>query len=141
MTISFFEPGDVPQPPDNVKIERLDALPHPDGWRVKIELHVTPFQQRPNFEVILLRRDEDGTDSQIANLSIVETMHPKMEFTMHIRGVDDPNGDYLLRAILYYREHAEEGAEEPPPVEIKDQREIMFSIPHQVEETEESKDA
>ena len=25
-----------------------------------------------------------------------------MEFTLHIRGIDDPTGDYTLTAILFY---------------------------------------
>lgn len=129
MTISFFEPGDVPQPPDNTKIEHLNAIPSPDGWRVKIEVHVTPFLQRPNVELVLLRLVDDGEPYPVADLSIVETMHPRMEFTMHIRGVDDPMGDYSLRAMLYYREQLEQDTTEPPPIQIKDKQSFSFRIP------------
>lgn len=126
MTISFFEPGDVPQPPEKTKIELLEANPHQDSWRIKVIVHVTPFQQRPNLEIDLLKAPELR---QVASLSIVETMHPRMEFTMHIRGVDNPSGEYKLRAVLFYRDEAAPEATEPPPPQIKDTRELTLSIP------------
>jgi hypothetical protein len=129
MTISFFEPGDVPQPPDKTKIEYLNAIPSPDGWRVKIELHVTPFLQRPNVELVLLRLVDSGDPFPVADLSIVETMHPRMEFTIHVRRVDDPVGEYSLKAMLYYREQLEQDATEPPPIQIKDKQAFSFRIP------------
>ncbi len=128
MTISFFEPGDVPQPPDKVKIELLEAEPHSEGWRVKINIHVTPFQQRPNLEINLLKQMVDGSANSVANFSIIETMHPRMEFTMHIRGVDDPYGDYQLQTMLFYRDQPDPDAAESPPPQIKDTRELNFSI-------------
>jgi hypothetical protein len=126
MTISFFAPGDVPQPPDKVRIEHLQAAPYPDGWRMKIEVHVTPFQRRPNLEIILLR--VDAKEQPVANLSIVETMHPRMEFTLHIRGVENPYGYYRLRAVLYYWEQIGADSPEPPPMQIKDQREVEVVV-------------
>lgn len=135
MTISFFEPGDVPQPPDNVKIEHLKAVPYADGWRVKIEVNVTPFLQRPNLEIVVLRTGEESKQVQVASLSIVETMHPRMEFTIHIRGVEDANGRYQLRAALYYRDQVPPEATEQAPMQIKDTRQLEFNIPA-VEEPE-----
>jgi hypothetical protein len=128
MTINFFEPGDAPQPPEKVKIEKLEALPYPDGWRLRVKVNVTPFQQRPNLEIALWR-EEGGESRPIANLSIIETMHPRMEFVMHIRNVSSPDGQYKLTASLYYRQPLEEGATETPPVEEKDFRELALSIP------------
>jgi hypothetical protein len=129
MTISFFEPGDVPQPPDKVKIELLEAKPYQDRWRLKVRVHVTPFQQRPNLELVLLHETDSPEEQPVANLSIIETMHPRMEFTMHIRGVHDPAGQYRLRASLYYRDQLDENAGDPPPIHQKDRREFTFSIP------------
>ncbi len=127
MTINFFEPGDVPQPPDNVKIELLEVEPYPDKWRVKLRVHVTPFLQRPNLEIVLWR-EVSGEERPIANLSIIETMHPRMEFTMHIRGVPDPVGDYRVSANLYYRDEMKEGEDDPPPPLQKDARELKLTI-------------
>lgn len=127
MTISFFEPGDIPKPPDEVKIELLELEPYPDKWRVKLRVNVTPFQIRPNLEIVLRRVDE-GSERPVANLSIIETMHPRMEFTMHIRGVADPVGEYRLTANLYYRDEMKEGEDEPPPPVQKDARELQLTI-------------
>lgn len=131
MTINFFEPGDVPQPPDKVKIEHLKATPHADGWRVKVEVHVTPFQQRPNLELSLVREGENPV--MVASLSIVETMHPRMEFTMHVRGVTEPLGRYRLHAMVYYRDPIDEDAIEPPPMQIKDTQELLVEIEPEAE--------
>jgi hypothetical protein len=128
MTISFFEPGDVPQPPDEVKIEHFVANVYPDRQRVKVELHVTPFQERPSLEIKLFRQ-ENNKQQAIATASVVETMHPRMEFTLHIRGVDDPAGDYALHAMLYYREIAEQDNPELPAPEPQDEKEIMLTVP------------
>jgi len=98
MEINFFEQGGVPQPPGNVRIERLVATPYPDGWRVRINLDVTPFQQRPNLEVEVITAD----GRQVAQLSIIETMHHIMEFTVHLRGLLTPIGDYRCHAALFY---------------------------------------
>ena len=49
--INFFESNDVPQPRDKVKIERVDTQPYPDGWRVKVIVEVTPFEDRPSLEI------------------------------------------------------------------------------------------
>ncbi len=100
MEINFFEPDDVPQPKDRVKIQKLTATPYPDGWRIRIGLDVTPFQERPNLELDLTT----AANQSVAQLSIIETMHPRMEFTVHIRGVNDPTGEYILRAELYYED-------------------------------------
>ncbi len=128
MTISFFEPGDVPQPPDNVKIEHLSAKPSEDGWRVKIEVHVTPFQQRPNIEIQLIHNPDQHPIS-VADLSIIETMHPKMEFTMHVRNIAEPQGDYVLNTVLYYRPSPQEGDESVAPPEVKDRKSVAFTFP------------
>src|SRR5450631_3789451 len=96
--IDFFDQKDVPQPRDKIKIERLQAQPYADGWRVKLTIEVTPFQERPNLEVRL----KSVVGQVIADLSIIETMHRLMEFTLHIRGVASPIGDYTAEAALYY---------------------------------------
>ncbi len=99
-SISFFDEKYVPQPRDRVKIERLSAQPYPDGWRVKLGIEVTPFQERPSLEVRLVNSD----GREVAELSIIETMHKNMEFTLHIRGVQSPYDEYKLEADLYYED-------------------------------------
>ena len=109
--ISFFDAGDVPQPRDKVKIEKLTATPYPDGWRVRIGLDVTPFQERPSLEITI--DTADGRPMPQVQLSVIETMHHAMEFTIHLRGLANPVGQYVVRADLYYdtltspQDHAE----------------------------------
>ncbi len=115
MEIQFVDPSQVPQPREKVRIERFEAAPYPDGWRIKLNVDVTAFQERPSLELRVLRLPEERV---IAELSIIETMHRQMEFTVHVRGLDSPNGDYLAQADLYYEERT-------APY---DQREVPFSI-------------
>jgi hypothetical protein len=98
--IDFFNPSDVPQPRDKIKVEKLEAVPYPDGWRVKVIVDVTPFQERPNLEI----KVRSTGDRLVSELSVIETMIRHMEFTVHIRGVSSPVGDYIAQASLYYGE-------------------------------------
>ena len=116
MDMQFFEdPNIVPQPKDKIKIEELNVTPYPDRFRVFIDIKVTPFQVRPNL--ILVTRTQD--DKIVGELNIIETMHANMEFTMHIRGLDDPAGNYKLTAILFYEN------KNPP----QDQKTVDFVVP------------
>jgi hypothetical protein len=121
VTINFFEPAAAPKPRDQVKIELLDAQVYADRWRVKININVTAFLERPNVAVALVR-DFDHEPRVMGEMDIIETMHPKMEFTMHIRGVDDPAGDYTLKARLYYEQDI---------ATAYDQRELSFKVPQE----------
>src|SRR5215468_3668001 len=81
--VDFFNPREVPQPRDRVKVEKLEAKPYPDGWRVRVVLDVTPFQERPSLEIRV--RSADGR--VVSELSVIETMIWHLEFTIHIRGI------------------------------------------------------
>ena len=99
MDIFFQDPSVIPLPPDDGKIVELRAEPWPDNRRVKVYLEITPFLKRPNGEISL--RDAQG--SQVASVSIIESIETKMEITLHLRGVDTP-GDFTVSAIIYYLE-------------------------------------
>jgi hypothetical protein len=71
--------------------------------------------ERPNL--LLVAHDE--TDRVVSELNVIETMHHDMEFTMHIRNVQDPAGLYTLTADLFYE------TRNPP----QDRRIEAFSIP------------
>jgi hypothetical protein len=115
MEIPLFDADKVPQPKDKIRIVDLRAIPYPDRYRVFIEVKVTPFRDRPNL--LLVMRDLNG--KMIGELSIIETMHSEMEFTMHVRNVADPAGEYTLTADLFFE------TRNPP----QDQRRIQFEIP------------
>lgn len=94
----FFDPGEAPQPRERVRITELAAAPYPDGSRVRITVELTPFLEKPNLEIYA--RKVDGPI--VAEMSVIETMIPHLEFTLHIRGVEELTGQYVLTAELYY---------------------------------------
>ncbi len=107
MDIFFQDPSDIPLPPDEVRIRELRAEPYPDQRRVRIILEVTPFQQRPNCEIQV--SDQNG--NLVASLSIIESIDPKMDFTVHLN-VEEPVGKFTVSSDIYYYE--EEGPQDAP---------------------------
>jgi hypothetical protein len=99
MELKLFSPEETPKPRAEIKVEAVRVTPYPDGWRVKLNIDITPFQERPSLE-IYLRRD----DKPIAELSVIETMHRQMEFTLHVRGVTSAAGNYEAEVTLYYED-------------------------------------
>jgi hypothetical protein len=82
--------------PEETHITSLTAEPYPDGYRLRVNIEITPFQKRPHLEVTL--SDSDG--EEIASSSIIEPLTWKMEFTMHIRA--ELRNPYTLEAKLFY---------------------------------------
>jgi hypothetical protein len=87
--------------PEATKIVSLTAQPYPDGYRLRVNIEITPFQVRPHIEIILKDADAD----EVASTNFVEPIQWKLEFTMHIRG--ELNNPYTLSARLYYPDGAE----------------------------------
>jgi hypothetical protein len=102
MDIFFQDPTAIPLPPKEVRIKSLRAEPWPDNRRVRVTLEVTPFQKRPNGEVNI----SSPLGEEVASVSIIESIVPRMEFTMHLRG-ENPAGEYRLSATLFYLPEAE----------------------------------
>lgn len=96
--MDFFLPEDRLQrmTPAETRIILLNAEPYPDGYRLRVNIEMTPFQQRPHLEVSL--KDADG--EEVASSSIVEPLSWKIEFTMHVRG--ELKNPYTLEATLFY---------------------------------------
>ena len=97
--MEFFFPEDNlnRMTPEETRITGLSAAPYPDGYRLRVNVEVTPFQKRPHIEITL--RDSSGLE--VASTSIVEPMGWKLEFTMHLRDEELKN-PYTLEAKLYY---------------------------------------
>lgn len=83
--------------PEETRITSLKAEAYPDGYRVRCNLEITPYQKRPHIEVMLT----DSENNEVASTSIVEPMSWKLEFTMHIRDEELKN-PYTLEATLHY---------------------------------------
>jgi hypothetical protein len=96
--MDFFLPEDHLQraTPEETRLTSLTAKPYPDGYRLRVNIEMTPFQQRPHLEVVL----SDASGGEVASSSIVEPLSWKIEFTMHIRG--ELNNPYTLEAKLFY---------------------------------------
>lgn len=96
--MEFFLPEDNlnRMVPEETEITSLSAKPYPDGYRVHVNIEMTPFQKRPHMEVML----KDAEGEEVASTTIVEPLSWKIEFTMHIRG--ELNNPYTIEARLYY---------------------------------------
>jgi len=96
--MDFFFPEDQLQrmTPEETRITSLTAQPYPDGYRLHVNIEMTPFQKRPHLEVLL----NDSNGDEVASTTIVEPMGWKIEFTMHIRG--ELKNPYTLEATLFY---------------------------------------
>jgi len=108
--VFFTESSEAPVPPQEVRIRLLDAEPRPDGRRIDVRTEITPFQKRPNIELVI--RNQEGAES--ATLSVVEAIDAAMDFTMHLRE-KEPAGKYTLEMRVFYSDieafEAEEGEE------------------------------
>ena len=134
MDIFFQDPTDVPLPPKEVRIREFTVEPWPDGRRVRVNVELTPFQKRPNGEINIKNVDEE----EVSSVSFIETIDPKMQFTMHLRTLET-QGEYSINATVFYPilEIKEESGENPNqespllPKEIMvvDQTSIKFTIP------------
>ena len=113
--IDFFNSKDVPLPHDKIKVEKLETKPYPDGWRIRVVVEVTPFQERPSLEI----RVRSAEGRVVSELSVIETMIRHMEFTMHVRGVESPAGNYIAEATLYYGDD---------PTQVQHRLETSFNI-------------
>ncbi len=114
-------------PPEEVRIEKLTAEPYPDGKRVRINIDMTAFQVRPHLDLVML----DPQGNVAANVSIIEPMAWKQEFTVHLREARQ-NGKYKVITRLFYPPRDEE---DPKlfrldiPVDDTDFKEFEFEIP------------
>lgn len=97
--------------PEETRITSITAEVYPDGYRVRVNIQVTPFQKRPHIEVTLT----DSSGAEVASTSIVEPMGWKLEFTMHLRDEVLKN-PYRLEAKLYYPEGP---AQEPQTISFE----------------------
>jgi hypothetical protein len=97
MDLNWVDASEAPVPPEEVRIQRLEVTPHGDGRRIKVEIELTPFVQRPSLDVVLI----DGQGVEVASTSIIEAVNPRMSFIMHRRTIDlhDP---HEMRVVVHY---------------------------------------
>ena len=98
--MDFFlqDPDEVKLPPEEVRLRVIRVTLQPGSNKVKVHLELTPFQKRPNVEVIITT----SSGKEAAHTSILEVMLPKMELTMHLRE-PVPGHQYNVDASVYYQ--------------------------------------
>lgn len=100
-------------PPETVRLLNLSAEPQTDGRRLRVRISITPFQQNPSLECIVL----NSTGEEVARVFIIETAMPDLLFTMHLRQPAQPAAPHTLTARLYY-----EGSD------VQDEHSISFQF-------------
>lgn len=95
----FVEPEEAPRPKEEVAIRRLTARPYPDGRRVRLDVSLTPFLERPclEFEVV------NAAGEPVGAMAVIESMDHELELTLHLRG-PEPRGAHTLRLRVFYPE-------------------------------------
>lgn len=116
MDIFFTDPTDIPLPPDEVRIRQLQAFAWPDGRRVSVSLHLTPFQKPPSGEISVT----NAQGEELANISIIETVDPKMEFTLHLRGAEVISPLNVNAAIFYIKALPEPDTTQEIPYDLQE---------------------
>lgn len=128
MDFFFQDPNIIRVSPEDVRINKLQVSPQASGRQVKVHLELTPFMKRPNVRVTIT----SATGKDAAQTNILETMLPKLEFTMHLRE-PKPGSEYTIEAIVYYQ-RLPEPTEAPmdiplPEPMIVDHHKATFVLP------------
>lgn len=93
--IHLFDNSDeTPRPLEEVRITEVQVEVLSDGRRVLVSVHLTPFFEKPSFDVTLLRDDVEAR-----SLSVVGAMDTHTQLTMHLPA-GDASGTYVARVDL-----------------------------------------
>jgi hypothetical protein len=92
----FYPPPDS-LPPAEVRITELHVEPWPDGRRLRVHVTLTPFQNNPDLEAVILTPE----DQEVGRVSIIENAEDRFVFTMHIRTPQVAKNYHLTLSILY----------------------------------------
>ncbi|MCZ7538671.1 MAG: hypothetical protein M5U29_01865 [Anaerolineae bacterium] len=91
-------PGLPLLPPDQVRIERVRAMPYPDRRRIRVEVEVTPFRERPSLEIAICNQ----AGEVVATASAIDLMAFRVVFTLHLRDGGEAGPGYGVVVLLYY---------------------------------------
>jgi hypothetical protein len=120
LDIFFQDPTAIPLPPAEVRVKDLRAAPWQDNRRVGIYLEVTPFQRKPNAELAIT----NPSGQVVATASIIETIIPKMELTMHLRG-PVASGEYTVSVSVFYVQAPQGEADDPASFTDPSRRQVV----------------
>jgi hypothetical protein len=91
------EDAPVPRARQDVRFGAVEVRPYGDGRRVKLNLALTPFAERPSVDIAVTNARGD----EVASMSLIEAMDTEFEFTIHLRG-PEPKGEHMLHLTLFY---------------------------------------
>jgi hypothetical protein len=126
MDIFFQESAEASLPPDEVRIRELHVEPWSDGQRVKVNVELDAFQQRPNLSLSI----RNALGKEITEITIIEPITRKISVNMHLREVN-PGEDYSLLAVLYYElplEEQPDKQDEHPQMIVVDRKKVDFNL-------------
>lgn len=112
MDLNLVDPEDVSCPREEVRLRNLAVTPLGDGRRLRIEVEMTPFLERPNLDLDVV----GPAGESLSRTTVVEADSPTISLTMHLRA-GPVGGEYTVRGSLSY-------ASSPP----QDVRETRFVV-------------
>lgn len=126
MDIFFADSEAIPLPPSEVRIVQLQATPTSDGKKVRVFLAVTPFQVKPNAEIAIL----DDEKNELTSISIIESILPRMEVTIHLPKSCQARNLHL-QATIYYSHFEDENAAQGVELsrQVVDRSSIEITMP------------
>jgi len=112
MDLPLFESDEIPLPPEKIRFKSVRVSPYPDRTRVRLDLRLTPFLERPNIDIVIL----DSVGDEAASAKVIENLDPSLRLTLHLRPAGPP-GAYTARLALSY-----------PDQDPVDQAEVAFEL-------------
>jgi hypothetical protein len=128
MDIFFQDSNEIGLPLEEVRLIEVKVTPQANIGRVKIHLKLTPFMKGPNVSVTI----SDASGKDVAHTSILETMLPKLEFTMHML---EPvqSSEYSVEISVYYQPMPEPSENrvdiQLPDPKVVDRYKATFTFP------------
>jgi hypothetical protein len=110
--LNLVDPEDVPLPRDEVRLRQLAVTPLGDGRRLRIDVALTPFLERPNLDLDVV----DSAGESLVRTTVVEADSPSFSLTMHLRGKPQ-TGEYRVRGALSYASS--------PPQDVREERFVV----------------
>jgi len=110
--LTFVDSQEIPLPRQDVRLRALSVTPLADRRRIRVDISITPFLERPNLEVVLVAPGGEA----VSKVSVVETDSASISLTMHLRSEPQP-GEYSLRGALSY--------ETDPPQDVQERRFLL----------------
>jgi hypothetical protein len=113
MQVPVVDSSEIPRPPEDVRFRQVRVEPYPDGTRVRLRIHATPYLQRPDLSIEIAGA-EGGL---LAASTVIENAETDLALTLHLRA-QPTDGSPLARLTLTY-----------PDRDPVDTAEVTFSLP------------